>query len=62
MSHDENHSSSGYGDAPPGSLVALVGSQGLIEAAMVEGSAAARLSARVGTPVTIPAETARRLH
>jgi len=43
-----------YGDAPRGSLVALVGSQAAIEAAVVEGSAAARLAAGVGTPVTIP--------
>jgi len=43
-----------YGDAPRGSLVALVGSQAAIEAAVVEGSAAARLAAGLGTPVTIP--------
>jgi S-adenosylmethionine hydrolase len=43
-----------YGDAPRGTLVALVGSQDAIEAAVVEGNAAARLAAGVGTPVTIP--------
>jgi hypothetical protein len=43
-----------YGDAPRGTLVALVGSQAAIEAAVVEGSAAERLAAGVGTPVTIP--------
>ena len=43
-----------YGDAPRGTLVALVGSQDAIEAAVVEGNAAARLAAGVGTQVTIP--------
>jgi S-adenosylmethionine hydrolase len=47
-----------YGDAPRGTLVALVGSQGAIEAAVVEGSAAARLPAGVGTRVTIPHDRA----
>ena len=44
-----------YGDAPPGTLVALVGSQGFIEAAVVQGSAAGRLAAGVGTSVAMPA-------
>jgi S-adenosylmethionine hydrolase len=44
-----------YGDARPGTAVALVGSQGFIEAAVVEGRAADVLSARVGTPVAIEA-------
>jgi len=44
-----------YGDAPPGTLVALVGSQGFIEAAVVQGSAASRLAAGVGTSVAMPA-------
>jgi len=43
-----------YGDAEPGTVVALVGSQGCIEAAVVRGSAAAKLAVTVGTPVTIP--------
>ena len=43
-----------YGDAPPGTLVALVGSQGFIEAAVVQGSAAGRLAAGVGTSVAMP--------
>lgn len=43
-----------YGDAPPGTTVALVGSQGFIEAAVVAGRGAERLAATVGTPVTIP--------
>jgi hypothetical protein len=43
-----------YGDAAPGTPVALVGSQGLIEAAVVEGRAADQLDAVIGTKVTIP--------
>jgi len=42
-----------YGDAATGTAVALVGSQGLIEAAVVEGRADLRLTAAVGTPVSI---------
>jgi S-adenosylmethionine hydrolase len=42
-----------YGDAAPGTAVALVGSQGFIEAAVVEGRADLRLGAGRGTPVTI---------
>lgn len=42
-----------YGDAPPGTAVALVGSQGFIEVAVVEGRADIRLAAAVGTPVSI---------
>lgn len=47
-----------YGEAPAGSLVALVGSQDALEVAVVEGSAGDRLAAAVGTPVTIPASAA----
>ena len=43
-----------YGDATPGTAVVLVGSQGFIEAAVVEGRAADRLAAHVGTRVGIP--------
>jgi len=43
-----------YGEAAPGAVVALVGSQGFIEAAVVEGRAADRVGAGVGTKVTIP--------
>jgi len=42
-----------YGDAAPGTAVALVGSQGFIEAAFVEGRADLRLAAAVGTPVSV---------
>jgi len=43
-----------YGDAPPGTAVALVGSQGFIEAAVVEGRADQRLAAGVGTRAAFP--------
>jgi len=42
-----------YGEASPGTPVALVGSQGFIEAAVVEGRADVRLAAGPGTPVSI---------
>lgn len=42
-----------YGDAAPGTPVVLVGSQGLIEAAVVEGRADARLDAGLGTRVAL---------
>jgi len=42
-----------YGDAPPGSVVVLVGSQGFIEAAVVEGRADLKLAAGIGTPVSV---------
>jgi len=42
-----------YGDASPGTAVALVGSQGFIEVAVVEGRADVRLAAAVGTPVSV---------
>lgn len=40
-----------YGEAARGTAVALVGSQGFIEAAVVEGNAAERLAVGVGTRV-----------
>jgi len=43
-----------YGDARPGSVVALVGSQGYLEVAVVEGRADRALSAGCGTMVTLP--------
>jgi S-adenosylmethionine hydrolase len=43
-----------YGDAAAGTAVALVGSQGFIEAAVVEGRADTQLDARIGTPAIIP--------
>jgi S-adenosylmethionine hydrolase len=42
-----------YGDAPRGTTVALVGSQGFVEIAVVECRADERLSAGVGTQVVI---------
>ncbi|MCX7430533.1 MAG: SAM-dependent chlorinase/fluorinase [Planctomycetia bacterium] len=50
-----------YGEAVPGTVVALVGSQGFIEAAIVEGRADERLNARLGTPVNFDAEAPRSL-
>jgi S-adenosylmethionine hydrolase len=44
-----------YGEAAAGTPVALVGSQGFIEAAIVEGRAAERFDARIGTPARIDA-------
>jgi hypothetical protein len=44
-----------YGDAAPGTPVVLVGSQGFIEAAVVEGRADARLGAGLGTRAAIAA-------
>jgi S-adenosylmethionine hydrolase len=46
-----------YGDAPRGTPVALVGSQGFLEIAVVEGRGDQRLAAGVGTPVRIDAKT-----
>jgi S-adenosylmethionine hydrolase len=45
-----------YGEAVPGTAVALVGSQGFIEAAIVEGRADERLNACIGTPVSMRGE------
>ncbi len=42
-----------YGDAEPGTLVALIGSSGRLEVAVVNGSAAARLGVGVGAPVSV---------
>lgn len=43
-----------YGEAPAGSLVALFGSSGRLEVAVVQGSAAARLQAGRGAVVRVP--------
>jgi len=48
-----------YAEAPRGSLVALIGSQGWVEVAVVEGSAAQRLRAKVGQRVELRREGAR---
>jgi hypothetical protein len=42
-----------YGELPPGQAGALVGGSGRLEIAVREGSAAARLRARRGTPVVV---------
>ncbi len=44
-----------YGEAEPGSVVALVSSSGTLEIACVQGSAARTLDADVGTPVEVVA-------
>jgi S-adenosylmethionine hydrolase len=44
-----------YGDAARGTPVVLAGSQGLVEAAVVEGRASERLECGVGTPVSFDA-------
>ncbi|MFO0928448.1 MAG: SAM-dependent chlorinase/fluorinase [Gemmataceae bacterium] len=42
-----------YADCTPGELVSLVSSSGLLEVAVVQGNAAHKLGARVGTPVHV---------
>jgi S-adenosylmethionine hydrolase len=42
-----------YGDAAPGTLVVLGSSQGFLEIAVVQGNAAKRLGANVGTPIRV---------
>jgi S-adenosylmethionine hydrolase len=42
-----------YGEAPPGTLVALTSSFGLLEVAEVQGSAAGRLGVGAGTPAVL---------
>jgi S-adenosylmethionine hydrolase len=42
-----------YGEAEPGTLVALTSSAGTVEVAVVQGSAACELGAGVGTPVRV---------
>ncbi len=42
-----------YGDRPAGTLVALIGSSGRVEVAVVNGNAAARLSVGPGAAVRL---------
>ena len=42
-----------YGEQAPGMLVALIGSSGRLELAIVGDNAAARLGVSVGTPVVV---------
>jgi S-adenosyl-L-methionine hydrolase (adenosine-forming) len=42
-----------YAEANPGRLVALASSNGMLEVAVVQGNAARKLKAGVGTPVTV---------
>jgi S-adenosylmethionine hydrolase len=48
-----------YGDAEPGALVALIGSSGRLEVAVVQGSAAARLGIGVGATIEVTATASR---
>jgi S-adenosylmethionine hydrolase len=45
-----------YAEAPPGTLVALIGSTQRLEIAVVQGSAARRLQLGVGSSVIVTAE------
>jgi S-adenosylmethionine hydrolase len=42
-----------YAEAKPGELAALISSNGNLELAIVQGNAARRLGARVGTPLGV---------
>jgi len=42
-----------YGDAPRGTLIALMGSSGRLEVAVVEGDVAWRFGVGVGDPVSV---------
>jgi S-adenosylmethionine hydrolase len=48
-----------YGDRPPGTIVALEGSSGLVEVAEVNGDAGHRLGVGPGAAVTFRREPAR---
>jgi len=51
--HEVQGIASTYADQPPSELIALVGSSGRLELAVVGGSAAAALRVVVGAPVTV---------
>ncbi|MEX0586848.1 MAG: SAM hydroxide adenosyltransferase, partial [Pirellulales bacterium] len=55
--HCDEHETHGifksYGDQPPMTLIALVGSSGCLELAIVDDSAAAMLGVAVGERVTV---------
>jgi S-adenosylmethionine hydrolase len=42
-----------YANSAPGTLVALASSNGMLEVAVVQGNAARRLRATIGTPITV---------
>jgi len=48
-----------YGEAEPGTVIALVSGSGCLEVAVTQGSAAAALGATVGTPVEVTRTTPR---
>ncbi len=52
-SHTLTRLSRTYADAPPGELLALMGSHGRLEIAVNQGSAARRLGLMIGAPLTI---------
>lgn len=52
-SHEVEHMVRTYGEAPPGSIVALVSSTGCLEIACVQGSAADSLGIGVGAPIDV---------
>lgn len=54
-------SATAYGDVPSGSVAVVPNSDGLLEVAVREGSAASRLSATRGSLVTITVRASRRL-
>ena len=51
--HETNGIFSTYGDQPSMTLLALIGSGGMLELAIVDDNAAAMLSVKVGTGVTV---------
>jgi len=51
--HETNGIFNAYGDQPPMTLLALVGSGGMLELAIVDDSAAAMLNVKVGTAVSL---------
>lgn len=55
--HCDEHETQGlfktYGDQPPMTLLAFVGSSGFLELAIVEENASMMLGIRAGTPVTV---------
>jgi len=51
--HDVRRRVRTYGEAEPGTLVALVSSVGMLEVAVSQGNAARRLGARIGAPVEV---------
>jgi S-adenosylmethionine hydrolase len=51
--HEVCHHVNTYGEAEPGTLAALVSSVGTLEVAVSHGSAAAKLGAKIGSPIVV---------